>query len=409
MEFFPRVFLRRRSILVLILLAISGSYTYREYTRRADLAQRPPGRPIYTEAKPALATYESYAAFQEEIENSRRNAIVRAIELVEPAVVSISVVQVRIYRTTPFSAFFNDPFFEKFFPELRRKVPVKGLGSGFIVSEDGYILTNEHVVHNAVKIVVNLPDGRKFEAKLMGADESLDIAVLKIRNHGLPFVRLGDSDDVIIGEWAIAIGNPFGYVLNDPHPSVSVGVISALGRNFGPTGDGRVYQDMLQTDAAINLGNSGGPLVNSRGEVIGINTVIFTGSEWERGWAGIGFAIPINKAKRVLDEIARYGRVREFWTGITIQDIDPLIAESLGLKSAKGVIVTDIVRGSPADKAGLKIGDVIVRVNGKKVKGRKEIQNAFLGARVGDVYRLDIIRGGQEMVIKLTLAEAPKR
>jgi len=341
-----------------------------------------------------------------EIDSSRRTAIVRAVEAAKPAVVSISATRIEEYVVV-------DPF-EWFFPELRRfrrrirKESPPWMGSGFIVSPDGYIWTNEHVVHGADKIIVHLPDGREFRAKLVGADEGSDVAVLKVKGKGLPHVKLGNSDEVIVGEWAIAIGNPFGNIIKG-EPTVTVGVISATGRDFGVQ-SGKVYRDMIQTDAAINKGNSGGPLVNALGEVIGVNTFIYTGSRWEIGSVGIGFAIPINKVKRIAKELVRYGRVRPFWTGLSVQDVqDPLLAEALGLSRPEGVLITEVEPGSPGQKAGLRPKDVIVSVNGKPVHNTEEVQLAFSEGLVGDVYELEVVRFGKRHKVHLRLEEAPKR
>ncbi len=338
---------------------------------------------------------------------SRENAIVRAAQEVSPAVVSISVTQIRVYRTSPF--FFSDPFIDQFFPELRREYRqrIKSMGSGFIIDEEGHILTNEHVVENATRIMVSLPDGRQFPGKLKGSDPTTDLAVLQIEAENLPVAPLGDSDDLIIGEWAIAIGNPYGFLISDSRPTVTVGVISAVNRDFEPQG-GHVYQGMIQTDAAINPGNSGGPLVNAAGEVIGINTFIFTESG---GSLGIGFAIPINTAKKVLKELLKYGRVRQIWTGLRVQKVNRLIAESLGLPRAEGVIISQIDQGSPGEKAGLEVGDVIIEVNDHPIKGEKEIREAFYTAQAGDEFKLKIWRRGKtlEKFIKVEILPGERR
>jgi serine protease Do len=343
----------------------------------------------------------------DDISSSRRNAIVQAAERVGPAVVSISVTQVRIVSTSPFGSMFHDPLFEHFFPELRREYQqkIKSMGSGFLINRDGYVLTNEHVVQNATQIVVNLADGRQFEGQLLGSDPALDLALVKIDAHDLPTASLGDSDDLIIGEWAIAIGNPYGYILKDSRPSVTVGVISAMGRDFDPR-RGRVYRNMIQTDAAINPGNSGGPLVNGVGEVVGINTFIFTESG---GSLGISFAIPINTAKRMMEEIAQYGEVRPFWTGIHIQNVGPLIAQSLGYPSTDGVIVSQLDPASPALSAGLRVGDIIIAINDKEIRGETDLLGELYGAHVGDRIQLTVWRKGQTHTVAFTLVEPHER
>ena len=343
---------------------------------------------------------------EDEITNSRRNAIVRAVERVEPAVVSITVTQ--IIRTRLFPSIFDDPFLRHFFPEFRREYQrrVYGIGSGFLISDDGYILTNEHVIENAQEIMVTFTDGTQSKAKVVGSDSRLDVAMLKIDDENLPYVTLGDSDDLIIGEWAIAIGNPFGFVLDKSKPTVTIGVVSAVQRDFESRPGERVYKDMIQTDAAINQGNSGGPLVNSNGEVIGINTFIFTGGHYSEGSIGIGFAIPINKAKKVADELLQFGRIRDFWTGISIQNIDWLIAQSLDLQSTDGAIISQIEPDSPGKIAGLQVGDIIQEVNNKIIQDTDDVIDAFAEGQVGDVYRLTIQRRGEKKTILLKLEEA---
>ncbi|MFQ5751242.1 MAG: S1C family serine protease [bacterium] len=257
----------------------------------------------------------------DQISNSRRNAITQAVERVSGAVCGINVTQIREYFRSPI---YDDPFFRLLFPERSFRQTVKSLGSGFLISPDGYILTNEHVVHNADEIVVVLSDGSTQNAKIVGTDYVTDIAVLKIKGENHPYINFGNSDDVIIGEWVIALGNPFGLFEINSKPTVTVGVVSAVDRDFGKQKNDRVYQDMIQTDAAINQGNSGGPLVNSLGEVIGLNTFIFTGSEYNSGSIGLGFAIPVNRIKRVLKELKKYGEVnRRFWSGLEVDDITP--------------------------------------------------------------------------------------
>ena len=344
-----------------------------------------------------------------DIDSSRRTAIVRAADTVGPAVVSITVIQTRVVRTSP-RAPFRDPFFDQFFRDFfgeRRYIErVPGLGSGLILTADGLVVTNEHVVREATEIKVTLTDGRQFDAQLVASQQEYDLALLKIDGSRLPHAVLGDSDSLIIGEWAIAIGNPFGYLLEDTHPSVTVGVISALRRSVKTSEDViGVYKDMIQTDAAINPGNSGGALVNSLGEVIGINTFIITKSG---GSMGIGFAIPVNRVKYIIKEVEDYGRIREIWIGLRVQEVTPLIARSLGLATAEGLIVSQVDAGSPADKAGFERADVIVEVNGEQIKDHESARRAIFGAHVGDDLEFKILREGRQETLKLMVEEAPE-
>jgi serine protease Do len=340
-------------------------------------------------------------------DESRRSAIVQAVERVSPAVVTISVTQLRRERVMP--PMFNDPRWRHFFPDKGREIirELNSMGSGFIVSSDGHILTNEHVIHGASRIVVSLPDGRSFEGKVFGkSDAQTDLAVVKIDGSDLPSAPLAEEADLMIGEWAIAIGNPFGYLIRDVKPTVTVGVISALNRDFDVTTmNNQVYRDMIQTDASINPGNSGGPLVNSNGEVIGVNSFIFSQSG---GSQGVGFAIPIQRARQIMDDILRYGEVRHnFWTGIHIQDVTRWIAESLRLPTDRGAIITEIEPASPGSIAGLRRGDVITAVDGRPVKGAREVRQEFVGAVVGQQMQLSIIREGSEQTVPITLDEMP--
>jgi serine protease Do len=345
----------------------------------------------------------------DDIGASRRSAIVRAAEHVGPAVVSITVIQTRVVTTSPRSPF-RDPFFDQFFRDhfgARQRVErVPSLGSGVILTQGGLVVTNEHVVRDGTEIKVTLTDGRQFDADLIASQQDYDLALLKINGGNLPFAELGSSDDLIIGEWAIAIGNPFGYLLEDTHPTVTVGVISALNRNIKTSGDViGVYTGMIQTDAAINPGNSGGALVNSLGQLIGINTFIITASG---GSMGIGFAIPVSRVEFILDEVNRYGRIREIWIGLLVQEMTPLIARSFGLESTEGVIVSQVDRGSPADKAGLKRGDVIVEVNGGHIRDFESARRAIFGSRVGDVLEFTIVREGNHKTMRVDVEEAPE-
>jgi len=340
-----------------------------------------------------------------DVSTSRRNAIVAAVERVSPAVVSITVVQRRVVEERdPLMSQFFGPFVSPFGRRVVRKV--QGIGSGVIFDERGHILTNEHVVNYATAIDVMLPDGRRCEGKLVGADRLTDIAVLKIDMEGLPHAPLGNSGDLMIGEWAIAIGNPFGLIINDPRPSVGVGVVSATDRTFTQVGGGnRVYRGMIQTDAAINQGNSGGPLVNALGEVIGINAFIVSKTG---GYQGLGFAIPISRAKRVAEEILRYGTVREIWWGFRLGEVGPALAKELGLETDRGVVVFEVLPDSAAERAGLKPGDMITAINGEEVTGTADLEVATVDVLVGDLVVLDVKRKERDMRFELRAQEVSR-
>lgn len=340
---------------------------------------------------------------QKELRSSRQTAITRAIEQVSPAVAGISVTAIQEYVSSPF---FNDPLWNLLFPEQIQRRRVHSLGSGVVISSDGYLVTNAHVVEGAEEINVTLMGGKSYKAKLIGIDNIADIALLKIDGKSFPFAKMGSSDDIIIGEWVVALGNPFGLFNVNYKPTATVGIISGSHLDFGRQQDGRVYQDMIQTDAAINTGNSGGPLVNGNGEVIGINTFIFTGSQYSEGSIGIGFAIPVDRVKTIVAELQKYGKVdRSFKTGLSVQNIDPFLARYLNLPATYGVIVTQIEKKSAGEKAGIKVGDVIIEVNGKKVTKDEDIiaviQEKFL--KSGDRIELTILRGNREIKVQLVL------
>jgi serine protease Do len=334
------------------------------------------------------------------IDDSRRNAIVNATEVIAPAVVSITTTYTEVYRRS----LFFDEWFGRFYSQPRKRSRTT-LGSGVIISEDGYILTNAHVVARAERITVTLSSGEVLEGDLLASAPEYDLALLKVEGRSLPFARLGDSEDLLVGEWVIAIGSPFGHLLEDPQPTVTVGVVSALHRDVrGEQASNTIFKDMIQTDAAINPGNSGGPLVNSRGEVIGINTFIFSGSG---GSIGMGFAIPINRGKWVLDEISNYGRVRAVWVGITATSVTPEIAVGLNLDVRRGVLINSIEDDSPAHQAGLRPGDLILAVNGRPVTSVEAANRIIFGSRVGDKLTFDVNRRGKELRRTLTLEERP--
>jgi serine protease Do len=354
-------------------------------------------RPIQT-----ASLEQNKDSLTDQISNQRRNAITRAVSMASQAVVGINVIEVREYRyRDPFSQFFNDdPFFRQFFGDRTFRQEVKGLGSGFLISPDGYILTNDHVAGNAKQITVTLTSGERYSAELVGTDLVSDIALLKIDGKNLPYLKLGNSDDVLIGEWVIALGNPFGLFDIADKPTVTVGVVSAVGLNLRGEG-GRYYRGMIQTDAAINSGNSGGPLLNSLGEVIGINAVIFTPNQ---GSVGVGFAIPINRVKSIVAELKHSGRIeRNFWTGLEIQNIDRRVARYFGLEKAEGVIVTDVRQGSPASQSGFRPGDIIYEINGERIINDDSVNSLISVAKAGDVWKVKVYREKQILTLDLKL------
>jgi serine protease Do len=331
--------------------------------------------------------------------SSRRSVIVRAVEKAYPAVVFIGVTQIRIV-----SPYIDDPFFRQFFPPTYRKY--QSMGSGVILDKSGLIISNYHVVEGASELQVTLCDGRKFKAELLGTDKGVDLAVLKIKGKNLPSIEMGSSRNLMLGEWAIAIGNPFGELIHDAMPSVTLGVISALHRDFNLNtfhhGD-ISYRSMIQTDAAINPGNSGGALVDSDGRLIGINTFIFTKNRG--GSVGVGFSIPVERAQRILKEIRKHGRIRPFWTGISVQDVNPVLARTLGLEESRGVIVTEVSRKSPAERAGIKVGDVITRVNRYPVYNRESILGVFSDFYADDTISVSAIRKNKRIKLRMILEE----
>jgi len=349
-----------------------------------------------------VLTAQTVPALRDEILVSRRNVITKAIEEVSDAVVGINVTEIQKIRD-PFWEFFgDDPYFKQFFGDRSYTREVHNLGSGVIISPDGYILSNDHVAGNAAKIVVTMTNGKKYDAKLIGSDKASDVCVLKIDETNLPYVKIGNSEDLIVGEWVIALGNPFGLFEINDKPTVTVGVISAVNMNLGAVGD-RYYLNMIQTDAAINSGNSGGPLVNALGELIGINTLIYTAGS--QGNIGVGFALPINKVMKIYNEIKQYGEVRRnFRTGIIgAETITEQIANYYNLPVSRGVIVTRIAKNSPAEEAGFQIGDIIIKVDRFRVVDEKSLLAALFEFRINDIVEFTIVRGKETKKIKLKL------
>jgi serine protease Do len=330
------------------------------------------------------------------IETSRAfSDIARAVS---PAVVNISTTKVVRRDAPPFS---DDPFFDFFNPFKDFKMPRKwreqSLGSGVIVSPDGIIVTNNHVIEQADEIRVTLYDKRSFNARIIGADPKTDVAVVKIDAKDLPTIRWGDSDKLQVGEFVLAIGNPFGL-----SHTVTMGIISAVGRANVGIAD---YEDFIQTDAAINPGNSGGPLVNVRGELIGINTAIFSKSG---GYQGIGFAVPSNMARLVIDQLEQRGRVTRGWLGVTIQELTPDLAAKFGLGSSNGALVGDVAKASPAETAGIRRGDIILEFNGRNVSDVGGLRNMVAQSKVGAEVPVKILRGGKAYSVSVIIAELPR-
>lgn len=329
---------------------------------------------------------------QDDIYNSRRNAITRAVETVSPAVVGINVTELRRRNIHPFwRMYFGDQVYE-----------TQSAGSGFIISENGYIVSNDHVVGHAEKISVTMTDGTKHDAELIGTDPVTDVALIKIDvDNDLPYLELGNSDDVIVGEWSIAFGNPFGLFSASAKPTVTVGVISAT-RIYLEGREGRVYRNMVQTDAAINQGNSGGPLVNGEGKVIGINTVIYTPNE---GNIGLGFAVPINRARKIIDQLREEGEVdRNFNPGFRVQPVNEAIAQAYDLEKIEGVIVTQITDpNGVAARSGLEVADIILESDGEPVFSVSVLQSMIRYAVTGEMIRLKILRNNDIRTIDLIL------
>lgn len=337
-----------------------------------------------------ISTPGNRAEENEQINNSRQNILTKTVSRVNSAVVGINVTAIREYRD-PYSM---DPLFRYFFGDRVYKQQVKGLGSGTIISPDGYILTNDHVAGNGVEIIVTMTDGTQYNAEIVGSDQASDICLLKITADNLPFISFGNSDDILIGEWVIALGNPFGLFDINDKPTVTVGVISATRMNLNAVNN-RYYINMIQTDAAINGGNSGGPLVNSIGELIGMNTLIYTAGN-SQGNIGVGFAIPVNKIKKIISILKKNGAVdRNFWTGLQIQTIDQNIADYFNLKTTRGVIITKVQKNSPAERTGLLVRDIILEVGNFRINNDATLISVLHEYQTGESVKLKIFRDNQ--------------
>ncbi|MBF0278540.1 MAG: Do family serine endopeptidase [SAR324 cluster bacterium] len=340
------------------------------------------------------------AAIEALINASKARATI--VKRVQDAVVHIrvsNVIQRQDSSSNPSP--FDDEFFDRFFKGERPDQPnsrkQEGMGSGSILDKNGYILTNNHVVGKADKITVILNSGEEVEAKLIGTDPPSDIAVIKIDGDSLPTLPYGDSDQMDVGESVIAIGNPFGLA-----QTVTFGIISAKGRsNIGITD----YEDFIQTDAAINPGNSGGPLINLRGEIIGVNTAIFTRNG---GYQGIGFAVPIKMARSIMEDLINIGSVSRGWLGVGIQDIDNRLAKAFGLENTNGSLITSVFEDTPAEAAGLQKGDVVIGLNGKTIRNMTQFRNEIAAARANSVVELELIRKGETKIIQVKLGERPE-
>ena len=343
----------------------------------------------FSEPELSLTQVDYRKSVSDSISFQRHNIITETVKSVSPAVVGIDIKEIRQYRS-PWS---NDPFWRHFFGSGVYNQKIQGIGTGIIISDDGYIVTNDHVAGTADEILITLSNGDQYKAEKIGTDLTTDICLLKIEAENLPFVKFGNSDDIMIGEWSIAIGNPFGLFSLTDNPTVTVGVVSAVGMNLSSKED-RYYMNMIQTDASINQGNSGGPLVNSIGEMIGMNTIIYT-AQGSSGNVGVGFAIPVNKIKRIVTELRENGKIdRNYWTGLTVRDVDQGLANYFDLSRARGVIINDVVKNSPADQAGLKVYDIITEINGYKINNSDVLLGILQDYKTGDDITFNVLRDG---------------
>jgi serine protease Do len=351
----------------------------------------------------------------DEITSQRSSVFTRTVAQCSPAIVGINVTEVQ--QVVRQYSSYNDPLFEYFFGRRNSRTEeyqVENLGSGFIISPDGYILTNHHVAGNASKVVITMTDGKKYNAKIVGADMVADVCLLKIDAQNLPYMKLGNSDNILVGEWVLAFGNPFGLFARNTKPTVTVGIVSNNCVSFIQPDQpyNRIYKNMIQTDAAISSGNSGGPLVNALGEVIGMNTIIWSTAQSSEGAGsiGIGFAIPINRVKNIVDRLMKDGTIdRSFELGMEVRDIDRNLQRYIGTKLTEAVVVFSFSNYSPAEQAGLALGDIIIEINGTKISKTEDYYLVMNDAANGDILNFKVLRDGKEVSVKMELKKAIRK
>ena len=380
------IWIKRRTLAILLLVAAAlGAGVSAWGTGTADPAKPSAVLPAGMQARviPAALPVPS-------------GSFARVAETVAPAVININTVTRGALGRTPIEEFFGEEFFRRFFGDVpEREQQQRSLGSGVIVDPSGIALTNAHVVERATDIEAVTADGKKHKAKLVGVDRRTDLAVLRLQGGPYPAANLGDSDKIKVGDWVLAIGSPFGL-----QQTVTAGIISAKGRSLG----GGPFDDFLQTDAAINPGNSGGPLVNMSGEVIGINSAILSRSG---GNVGIGFAIPANMARRIYTELVAKGKVTRGWLGVSIQPLTPELAKGFGLRDAKGVLISDVVQDSPAEKAGIVAGDIITDFDGKKVDNPQDLQKVVAVTAPGKGVPVTVWRDKSHKTMEIRIGDTP--
>ncbi len=394
-------FLRERKVILILALIVALVAIFFIVSKVGRTPEEPVKRILKTERKSVIGELDIH------------NAFIEVAETVGPTVVSISTQRTQKFKMSPFPfergrSPFRDEFFDDFFKDFFRGLPEEyerrqmGLGSGVIIDEEGYILTNDHVVSGAEKITVALADGRKFEGKVKGSDPKSDLAIIQIDAKDLPVAVLGNSDFVQTGEWVVAIGNPFGYLVDSPEPTVTAGVVSALHRSLPSRKSG--YLDLIQTDAAINPGNSGGPLCDLEGNVIGINVAIFSTTG---GYQGVGFAIPINLAKSILGDLIKGKKVAYGWMGVMVQEITEDLARYFNLTDKKGVLVARVIKESPAYKAGLKEGDIIKEFDSRKINTVKDILVNVSRIPIGKKVKVMVLRDGKKISFVVEVGRMP--